>query len=427
MMSPLLLVAALVVAAPEANVRVNPLAGQRVEGKLVLLDGEKVVVETADGGPQDFVVSELRSITVQQPSSAGPKAGGIQIQLTDGSLLLAHRFQMEQGRAKVVFAKSGASEPSMEFSTRAIHWVRLDHRRQPAIDKQWREILADQSSGDVLVARRESVEEVEAGNTVTEQAALALDPYEGLLRGVTATNARFEIDGDQFTPSLEKLEGFVFRQSSARRLPPIVCNLVDSRGSRWSLQALVLADNTIGFKTAFGIEHRLPLSEVASLDFAGANIVYLSDVEPESTEWAPFIAQSSGGDNLAELFSFRRDRSLDGGSLQLDGVQYEKGLGIHSRTQLVYRVPEGFSRFRAVVGINDRVCHLGNVQLVISGDQKVLYEQSVEAREGGDRSPGDEIDMDLSGVRRLTILVDFGGGLLDVADHLDLCDARFTK
>ena len=40
--------------------------------------------------------------------------------------------------------------------------------------------------------------------------------------------------------------------------------------------------------------------------------------------------------------------------------------------------------------------------------------------------PARRIEVDLTGVRRLTILVDFGD-FGDVGDHLDLCDARLVK
>jgi hypothetical protein len=36
------------------------------------------------------------------------------------------------------------------------------------------------------------------------------------------------------------------------------------------------------------------------------------------------------------------------------------------------------------------------------------------------------IELSVAGVRRLKILVDFGEQM-DIADHLNLCDARLTK
>jgi hypothetical protein len=59
--------------------------------------------------------------------------------------------------------------------------------------------------------------------------------------------------------------------------------------------------------------------------------------------------------------------------------------------------------------------------LVIRGDDKVLLETTLTGAEGPK-----PLDLDLGGVRRLAILVDFGGEM-DAADHLDLCNARIIK
>ena len=124
---------------------------------------------------------------------------------------------------------------------------------------------------------------------------------------------------------------------------------------------------------------------------------------------------------MATLYQPRRDRSFDGGKLLLAGRAYEKGLAIHSRSELVYRLTDDFRRFRAVVGIDDRVREGGNVKLVIAKDGQVLWSKSVDGKQ-----PPLELDLDVAGVRRLSILVDFGEDL-DIADHLNLCDARLTK
>ncbi len=107
--------------------------------------------------------------------------------------------------------------------------------------------------------------------------------------------------------------------------------------------------------------------------------------------------------------------------MRLDGVQYERGIALHSRTVAVYRLSGPYRRFQAIAGIDDRVRPRGNVRLIISGDGRELLAKTI----AGTDAPL-EIDVDLTGVRRLTIEVDFGEDL-DVADHLDLCEARIVK
>ena len=61
------------------------------------------------------------------------------------------------------------------------------------------------------------------------------------------------------------------------------------------------------------------------------------------------------------------------------------------------------------------------MHVVISGDGNPLFEADVR---GSD--PPRELDLDVTDVRDLEILVDFGGDL-DISDHLDLAEARVIK
>ena len=121
-----------------------------------------------------------------------------------------------------------------------------------------------------------------------------------------------------------------------------------------------------------------------------------------------------------EFNSPKMDRNRNGGPLEVDGTKYAKGLCIHSRTTIVYRLRGRFSRFKAVAGIDQEFRDLGNVQLVIHGDDKVLFDAAIAGK------TAKTLDLDVAGVRRLTILVDFGENM-DIGDYLDLCGARFEK
>jgi hypothetical protein len=106
----------------------------------------------------------------------------------------------------------------------------------------------------------------------------------------------------------------------------------------------------------------------------------------------------------------------------LGGESYERGLALHSRTLMAFRLTEPFERFAATVGIDDRFRSGGNVRLVISGERGLLLEKTIASQD----EPL-ELDIDVRGVRRLQILVDFGEDRSDNGDHLNLCNARLTK
>ena len=163
------------------------------------------------------------------------------------------------------------------------------------------------------------------------------------------------------------------------------------------------------------------VGRVVRVDFSGGKIVFLSDLEPESAKWTPYFGPASVSPILAAYYAPRKDRPLMPGVLKLGEKEYQKGLAVHSRTELVYRLPGRFRQFQAVVGIDHRVRQRGNVRLVVTGDERVLLETAVT----GTDDPK-SVDLDIQGVRRLGILVDFGENL-DVGDHLNLCNARIIK
>ena len=108
---------------------------------------------------------------------------------------------------------------------------------------------------------------------------------------------------------------------------------------------------------------------------------------------------------------------------RIGGQQFENGLSLHSPAKLVYRVPPGFQKFFATVGVDDTVVAPGRFRLVILGDGKELTKHEFSA---DDRRKPISLSLDVSGVRRLTIQVDASEGQ-DIGDQLDLCEARFTK
>ncbi len=94
---------------------------------------------------------------------------------------------------------------------------------------------------------------------------------------------------------------------------------------------------------------------------------------------------------------------------------------MHSRSEVGYRLPGKYRRFKALVGIDDAVRPGGDAQLEIRGDGKLLWEGRIRGSE-----PAQPLDLDIAGVKRIDILVDFGADL-DIADVVDLCEARMIK
>jgi hypothetical protein len=313
--------------------------------------------------------------------------------------LNAQDYTVRGGRAQVA-CDDGRN---LELSTQDVDYVRLEALSATAV-AQWDGIVQNRSGSDLLLVRKGD----------------SLDYHRGTLGDVTAALVSFETDGERLPVKRGKVAGLLYYHPPGRKLPDALCRITDAAGSQWSVQVLKFTDK-LEWTTPGGLHGEQPLERVARIAFASDRIVYLSDLKPDSITWTPFFGADKNLPVLADFYGPRQNRSLDRDGLRLGGHDYRKGLAMSSRTSLVYRLPDRFRRLQATAGIDDSVRPHGSVRLVIRSDERVLYESVLTGKD----APA-AINVDLSGVRRLTILADFGNGL-DAGNHLLLCDPRIIK
>jgi hypothetical protein len=185
--------------------------------------------------------------------------------------------------------------------------------------------------------------------------------------------------------------------------------------------------------TADGATFTWPLEDIYLADFSSGKLLYLSNLEPASQSATPLIALPPGAAVAAKYAATRRDQSANGGPLTLASADdsltspigatqtFNKGLAIRSRTELVYRLPAGYRRLNAIAGIDPATRASGNVRLEIFGDDRPLLAADVAGID-----PPHTIDLDITGIKRLKFVVDYGQNL-DTGDWLNLCDLRIVK
>jgi len=386
-------------AAAPPMVEVQALGGEPLSGALVEVGAKQIAVETAKGRVT-LAIDKLISVSPKAaPAEAGPSPS-VWLELIDGSSVVGTEYSARQGLARV--ALSGGRV--LEIPTQNINWVRLQAQIEP-LAAEWSRIVESPVDGDVLVARKGE----------------SIDFHKGVLRDVTDAVVSFDLDGELLPVKRPKVYGLVYFHRRAADLPEAACRITDATGAVWAARSISLAADVLQWTTPTGLAVTRPLAEVTRIDFSQGKIVYLADLKPESSSWTPYFATGKQMSARQEFFAPRTDRSLSSGPMELNGRPHFKGLALHSRTHLVYRLPGRFQRFKALVGIDDRVRPNGNVRLVIQGDDRVLLETTVAGTEAAK-----PVDLDLTGVRRLSLLVDFGENL-DVADHLDLAEARIVK
>jgi hypothetical protein len=378
---------------------VQTLDGRIVSGSLSGLTDEGLTVET-DQGKVFLESGKLLEASLKQKPAAQPSPRpGAWIELIDGSTIVARQYEVRGDRAVITLF----NDQALETPARSIRCVRLQPLSED-VSGQWLQIMAAKYESDVVVVRK--------GNN--------LDYQQGVLGDVNADVVRFQLDGEDLPVKLGKVYGFVYRHLSGEPLPAPICRLTDVFGSQWQASKIALSDK-LQLITPAGLTLSCPREILVSVDFSPGKIIYLSDLKPESSVWTPFFNTAKNLPILEQFYAPRQDRNFQSKPLQLAGTEYAKGLAICSRTEMVYRLPEGFSRFKAVAGIDDSVRPRGNVRLLIRGDNNVLLDMTAAGTD-----PPRTIDLDIGGARKLIIIVDFAerGGF---GNYLDLCNARIIK
>jgi hypothetical protein len=411
---------ALVGIAAAAEVSAIRLDGSTTSGDLRAWSNNEVVVATSSGD-QHIATSQLIALR-RQPGSAAPgstdnNAG--QVELIDGSILPIKSIQIKESKADITLASPAKPQKktlALPLSQLAnVRFKRLD----PPVIKQWNEIRHLNLANDVLA--------------VLKKDGTSLDYVEGVMGDVSADKIEFKLDGEMQHVDRAKIAGAVYYRPDRRTPQKPRAALQGRSGVRLNATRMELKDSVLHVTTAAGAQIDWPLDDISLADFSAGKLMYLSDVEAASENWTPLVGLPAAATIAFEYGQPRRDKSAFGGPLSLVAKEdesaitpaatktFHKGLAVHSRTEIVYRLPTGFRRFIALAGIDPATSAVGNVRLIISGDDRVLLDTDV----AGDQPPH-PIQLDIANVKRLKIIVDYGKNL-DTGDWLNLCDARIVK
>ncbi|REJ90976.1 MAG: hypothetical protein DWQ35_15395 [Planctomycetota bacterium] len=399
---------------PEVEMRT--LEGETVTGKMADITSEAITLD-ADGQRSTHPISGLESLRVLSAEDAADVQPAAWVTLVDGSLLVASAYRVANAEAAAEVEL--VEGPFVEIPTRLLRHVRFKEQGKSQAT-QWAEALKANAAGDLLVIRK----------------GQKLDYIEGVLGAVSADKVDFVLEGDLIPVGREKVEGLIYARGTDSEIQASRGTLIDRTGSRIEVAALRRLGTTLRIETAAGVELRRDWNQVAAFDFTAENVLYLSQMTPTEIDWRPyFVSNPDIAAKLRGSYLPRRDRALAASSpadsaLRLryyrdetsDEIkEFARGLAIASRTTLTFELPADARRFKAIAGIDARMVPRGHVHLVIDGDDKRLFEQSIS----GTKSPR-QIDLDVSGVTELKILVDFGEQE-DIGDHLNLCEARIVK
>lgn len=392
----------LCIAAAAVEFEASGIDGTVVRGELRTFTADKVMLREPSGD-RELPLSQVVRLHRPGVLPVAKVPLGAWIDLTDGSRVLGQAYSTAGGRATIV----QDAQRTLSVPTDLIRSVRLKPL-SPELTAQWDQIAGSPVKADCVVIREGD----------------SLDYLEGVLGDFGAESFAFQLDGEALTVKRTKAEGLVYFHARRETPAPTFCLITDVLGSKVLASSVALTTQADGagalqFQTAGGTSFSWPLDRVVAVEFP---VQYLSGFKPESFVFTPrFPSAATIAATVAQFYRPRFDRASDSGPLRLGGRDYARGLSMRSRSELTFLLPEPFVKFTATAGIDDRYRPDGQVRLVIRGDDRVLFDQVIT----GQDDPT-SISLDLTGVVRLKILVDYHDES-GVGDHLDLCDPRLFK
>lgn len=272
----------------------------------------------------------------------------------------------------------------------------------------------------------------------------------GRLESLNAERGAFSLGDSPRTFMIDRMFAVVLASGASPRAP-LPASLILSDGTTFSARLRSGDERSLSLETSFGMEIELPVSRILELHFQSERIVYLAQFSP--------VEQHVEG-RLHRPWPIRVDRGVAGAPLTLNGRVFRRGIGVHSYTELAFELDAPFESFAATIGIDDSVRPRGDVVFRVLGEEGMSPQQSdtrgtvrlplptesatgpraVESRsepstgkrllfDSGPvtgRDAGRDILVDIRGVRRLWLVVDFGEQL-DLSDHANWADARLIK
>ena len=383
-------------------VEVQTLSERQLQGTLESLTANSAILKTGSGS-ESIPTTDLLKLRSVSPASA-PAIESIVVRLVDDSQLRVRTFLSSGTVVTVTHPQLGELRIPVA-SVSSVRFAAVDSK----VDPEWNQLIERAPKKDMIAVRKGDV----------------LDHLDGIVGSMNDATLQFQLDGDDIPVKREKVFGLIFskRESSARKS---VAQVELSSGDLLSAKQIEWNGTKWLVRLVTGLETQIAPESLKMIDYSISKFTYLSDLEPRGMKHTPFFGEFSD----FNVFAYRRDKDFEGNRISLGHKTYAKGLAIHSKTVLKYRLGGDYRRFQAVMGIGDEI-NRGNVDVTVKADEKVVFNGPVKVGENGAqgaRRPAPQVlDIEVSGVVELEILVDYGSDKIDIGDRLYLANARLVR
>lgn len=419
--------------------------GTSLPAQHVSISERQLTAELSDQS-RSWPLEEISSLTWDRPVTAGDNSG-FMIQLVDGSVIFSESFAVKDALATI----KKQNNHNWQIETRDIQWV----RHLPNVDEKgtlqdpaWSELLTQPvEKGDALVVIRDQ----------------SLTFLEGVVGDVTAQSVSFKYGSRQAEVTWDRIAGIRFYHASGRELPDARCTVKTLELDQINVSELTLnapklpgdglesgdskangqqgATNSVPNSpvdspsaqliTPSGVSITISVAQLLSIDWAGTSVSWMDEFLPIQVKKIPYLDDPKIGPLLEKLKqpTFSKTRYGNPLSLMVENPEtkskqikeYEHGIQIKGSARLIWLLEGKHKRLFGSVGFDPRANSNGHVTVIISGDGRSLFEQTLEKR----NNDLVELNIDVSNVRRLTLEID--GGKNTAGDDINFCDLRVVK
>lgn len=150
------------------------------------------------------------------------------------------------------------------------------------------------------------------------------------------------------------------------------------------------------------------LGPIERVEFMGGRWEWLSDHRPLSYEQSPMLGPG---------WEYMADRNVRNGPILVAGERYERGIGVHSRSNLIFELNGEYREFVTSFGMDDDSGPMADVTVVVLVDGQRRFEKT-GVRRGALFGP---IRVDVSRAGRMELRIEYGenGDLQDRFDWVE--------
>lgn len=358
-----------------------------------LRDGSERSVEPATF--PSLAVASVEEIRLADPPPPNRWRLGFLVQTAAGDSLRTERLRLRDDRLLVETPFTGLAE--LPLSAASVIWLMPPGTVSETMRRDIQQMAASHLRQDALFVRK-------AGEWVR---------LDGVLQSLDEKHVVFRWQEEEREVPLKLAGALVLAASQPPSTPREKLAALRGRdGSCLVGELRALTPDSVKFDTASFGAVTVPIDDVAVVDALWGRSVFVSELEPMTVAEAGWFGTR---------FPWRRDASVSGQPISLRGRMFERGLGVHSRSSLVYQLDKKYSLLAGVIGLDDNGGKSGRVHFIVRGDGRELFRATL----GGTDDPK-PLRAAVAGVERLELLVDFTRNE-DTGDRADWADLRLVR